>query len=401
MPAPRRIYVDHGATTPTDPRVVEAMLPFFSEKFGNASSVHQFGQEAREAVERSREIIASAVGASPQEIVFTSGATEADNFAVLGAAWAHESRGRHIITSPVEHHAVLEPCRVLESRGFRVTYLPVDRTGRVDPDDVRRAICDDTILISVMHANNEIGTLEPVGEIGRLARERGILMHTDATQSVGILPADVNALSVDLLSMSAHKRYGPKGVGALYMRKGSKVTRVQHGGAHERNRRAGTENVPAIVGFGTAVALALACMEDEADRLRRLRDRLSDGLARLAGAHLNGHPTERLPGTVSVSFEGTDSESILLALDFQGVAASSGSACTSGSLEPSHVLAAVGLPPEIAAGTVRLTLGRGNTDQDVDDLLAMIPDILHALRAASTGRPQRAPLHHPAQGGVR
>ncbi len=401
MSAHRRIYVDHGATTPTDPRVVEAMLPFFTEKFGNASSVHQFGQEAREAVDRSREIVASAIGASPQEIVFTSGATEADNFAVLGAAWANESRGRHIITSTVEHHAVLEPCRVLESRGCAVTYLPVDRTGRVDPDDVRRAIRDDTILISVMHANNEIGTLEPVAEIGPLARERGILMHTDATQSVGILPVNVDALSVDLLSMSAHKRYGPKGVGALYIRKGSKVARMQHGGSHERNRRAGTENVPAIVGFGTAVTIALAGMEEEADRLRRLRDRLSDGLARLDGAHVNGHPTERLSGTVNVSFEGTDSESILLALDFQGVAASSGSACTSGSLEPSHVLTAIGLPPEIAAGTVRLTLGRWNTDQDVDDLLAMVPEILRALRAASTGRPQHATAHHPAQGGVR
>lgn len=390
------MYMDHGATTPTDPRVVQAMLPFFSEKFGNASSVHQLGQEAREAVDRAREIVAPAIGASPQEIVFTSGATEADNFAVLGSAWAHESRGRHIITSGVEHHAVLEPCRALESRGFTVAYLPVDRTGRVDPDDVRRAIRDDTILISVMHANNEIGTLEPVAEIGRLARERGILMHTDATQSVGILPVNVDALSVDLLSMSAHKRYGPKGVGALYIRKGSKLARVQHGGAHERNRRGGTENVPAIVGFGTAVAIALACMEEEADRLRRLRDRLGDGLARLDGAHVNGHPTERLPGTVNVSFEGTDSESILLALDFQGVAASSGSACTSGSLEPSHVLTAIGLPPEIAAGTVRLTLGRGNTEHDVDDLLAMIPEILRPLRAASTGRPHHAVLHHPA-----
>jgi len=384
MSSHRRIYVDHGATTPTDPRVVEAMLPFFTEKFGNASSVHRFGQEAREAVDRSREIIASAIGASPQEVVFTSGATEADNFAVLGAAWANEGRGRHIITSAVEHHAVLEPCRFLESRGFAVTYLPVDPTGRVDPDDARRAIRDDTILISVMHANNEIGTLEPVAEIGRLARERGILMHTDATQSVGILPVNVDALSVDLLSMSAHKRYGPKGVGALYIRKGSRVARVQHGGAHERNRRAGTENVAGIVGFGAAVAIALETMADEASRLRRLRDRLGDGLARIDGARLNGHPTERLPGTVNVSFEAADSESILLALDLQGVAASSGSACTSGSLEPSHVLAAIGLPPELAAGTVRFTLGRGNTDQDVDDLLAMMPDILRALRAAYT-----------------
>ncbi len=385
MSADRRIYLDHGATTPTDPRVVEAMLPFFAEKFGNAGSVHAFGQEAREAVDRARALVATAVGASPQEIVFTSGATEADNFAILGAAWANESRGRHIITSAVEHHAVLEPCRFLESRGWEVSYLCVDGDGRVDPDDVRRAIRGDTTLISVMHANNEIGTLEPVAEVGRIARERGILMHSDATQSVGILPVNVDALSVDLLSMSAHKRYGPKGVGALYIRKGSKLARVQHGGSHERNRRAGTENVPAIVGFGTALAIALPGMDGEAARLRRLRDRLIDGLTSHPGARLNGHRSDRLPGNVNVSFEGTDSESILLALDLRGVAASSGSACTSGSLEPSHVLSAIGLPPEAAAGTVRLTLGRWNTDQEVDDLLAMVPEILRSLRGVRAG----------------
>lgn len=382
----RRIYVDYAATTPTDARVVEAMLPYFTGKFGNAGSIHAFGQEAREAVGRSREAIASAIGASPQEIVFTSGATEADNFAVLGAAWANESHGRHIITSSVEHHAVLEPCRFLEARGFEVTYLPVDHSGRVDPDDVRRAIRPDTILISIMSANNEIGTLEPVAEIGRIARERGVLMHTDATQSVGIMPVHVDALSVDLLSMSAHKRYGPKGVGALYVRKGSHLARIQSGGSQERNRRAGTENIPGIVGFGAALTLALEGMDEEAAQLRRLRDRLLDGLTRLDGAHLNGHRTDRLPGNVNISFEGTDSESLLLALDFQGVAASSGSACTSGSLEPSHVLLAIGLRPEIAAGTVRLTLGRWTTSQDVDDLLTVFPEILRTLRPASAGR---------------
>ncbi len=300
----RRIYVDYGATTPTDPRVVVAMVPYFTEKFGNAGSIHAFGQEAREAVDRAREIVASAIGGSPQEIVFTSGATEADNFAVLGAAWGNEARGRHLITSSIEHHAVLEPCRFLEGRGFEVTYLPVDRTGWVDPDDVRRAIRPDTILISVMSANNEIGTLEPVAEIGRIARDRGILMHTDATQSVGIMPVHVDALCVDLLSLSAHKRYGPKGVGALYVRKGSKLTRVQGGGSQERNRRAGTENVPGIVGFGAALALALEVMDEEASQLRRLRDRLIDELARLDGAHLNGHRTDRLPGNINLSFEG-------------------------------------------------------------------------------------------------
>jgi len=386
----RRIYVDYGATTPTDSRVVEAMVPYFTDKFGNAGSIHALGQEAREAVDRAREIVASAIGASPQEIVFTSGATEADNFAVLGAAWGNEARGRHLITSSIEHHAVLEPCLFLEGRGFEVTYLPVDRTGWVDPDDVRRAIRPDTILISVMSANNEIGTLEPVAEIGRIARDRGILMHTDATQSVGISPVHVDALSVDLLSLSAHKRYGPKGVGALYVRKGSKLTRVQGGGSQERNRRAGTENVPGIVGFGAALALALEVMDEEASQLRRLRDRLIDELARLDGAHLNGHRTDRLPGNINLSFEGADSESLLLALDFQGVAASSGSACTSGSLEPSHVLTAIGLRPEIAAGTVRLTLGRWTTSQDVDDMLTIFPEVLRSLRPALAGRARRA-----------
>ena len=388
MTAQRRIYMDHAATTPVDPRVVDAMLPFFTERFGNASSVHQFGQEAREAVERAREGVARAIGARPSEIVFTSGATEADNFAILGAAWANEDRGRHIITSAVEHHAVLEPCRFLESRGFEVTYLPVDPYGRVDPDDVRRAIRPDTILISVMHANNEIGTLQPVAEIARVGRERGILVHTDAAQSVGILPVHVDALGVDLLSLSAHKRYGPKGVGALYIRRGSRVARILHGGAHERNRRAGTENVPGIVGLGAALDLALQVMEDEAARLRRLGDRLRAGLAQIDGARLNGHPTERLPGLLSISFAGTDSESLLLALDLRGVAASSGSACTAGSLEPSHVLSAIGLPPEVAAGTLRFSLGRGTTEEEVDQVVALMPEIVAAVRRA--GRAPRA-----------
>lgn len=391
MSASSRIYLDHGATTPVDPRVVAVMRPFLAEKFGNASSVHQFGQEAREAVDRAREIIAGAIGAKSQEIVFTSGATEADNFAVLGAAWANEAHGRHIITSSVEHHAVLEPCRFLESRGFTLTILPVDRYGRVDPDDARRAIRDDTILISVMLANNEIGTLEPVAEVGRLARARGILMHTDATQAVGILPVRVDDLAVDLLSMSAHKRHGPKGAGALYVRKGARIARIQHGGAHERNRRAGTENVPAIAGFGEAIRLAVEAMPEEADRLRRLRDRMIAGLTRIDGAHLNGHPLERLPGNVNVSFAGADSESILMALDFRGVAASSGSACTSGSLEPSHVLSAIGLAPAIAAGTVRLTLGRWNSEAEVDAVLAMMPGILADLRGASRGKQKVTP----------
>lgn len=377
-----RVYADHGATTPTDPRVVDAMSPFFGEKFGNASSVHQWGQDAREAVDVAREQIAAAIGAAPAEIVFTSGATESDNFVVLGTAYANEAKGRHIVTSSIEHHAVLEPCRFLESRGWEVTYLPVDRHGLIDPDDVRRSIRDDTVLVSVMHANNEIGTIEPIAEIGRVANERGVLMHTDAAQTLGIVPVQVDELSVDLLSMSAHKRYGPKGTGALYIRKGSNVGRIQHGGAHERNRRGGTENVPAIVGFGKAVQIALESMSEEAPRLRLMRDGLVEALTRIDGAHPNGHPTERLPGNINFSFEEVDSESVLMALDFAGVAASSGSACTSGSLEPSHVLAAIGLPPEIAAGTIRLSLGRWNTLDDVAYLSRIVPEVVGRLRGS-------------------
>lgn len=375
-----RVYADHGATTPVDPRVVEVMLPYFSQHFGNAGSVHAWGQSAREAVDVAREEVARAIGCAPAEIVFTSGATEADNFALIGAALANEARGRHIVTSAVEHHAVLEPCRFLEPRGFEVSYLPVDRTGRIDPDDVRRALRADTILVSVMHANNEIGTIQPIAEVGELVRSRGVLMHTDAAQSGGILPVDVETLSVDLLSLSAHKRYGPKGVGALYVRKGSRLQRIQHGGAHERNRRAGTENVPAIVGFGEALRLARDLMPQEADRLRGYRDRLRRAFAEIHGAHLNGDLEDGLPGTVSVSFEGTDSESLLMALDFRGIAASSGSACTSGSLEPSHVLRATGLSPDVAKGTVRFSLGRGTTGEEVEYLAAVVPEIVETLR---------------------
>jgi len=375
-----RVYADHGATTPVDPRVVDAMLPYFSREFGNASSIHAWGQAARDAVDVAREHVARTIGCVPSEVVFTGGATEADNFAVIGAALANEERGRHVVASAVEHHAVLEPCRFLESRGFEVSYVPVDRAGRVDPDDVRRALRDDTSLVSVLHANNEIGTIQPIAEVGRTVRDRGILMHTDAAQSAGILSINVDALSVDLLSLSAHKRYGPKGVGALYVRKGARLQRMLHGGAHERNRRAGTENVPAIVGFGEAFRLAQDLMTGEADRLRGFRDRLRRSLVEIRGAHLNGDPVDGLPGTVSVSFEGTDSESLLMALDFRGIAASSGSACTSGSLEPSHVLQAIGLPPDVAKGTVRFSLGRGTTAAEVEYLVAVIPEVVEMLR---------------------
>lgn len=377
------IYLDYASTTPMDARVVDVMLPFLRDRFGNPASVHGFGQSARKAVDAAREVLARAVGArDPEEIVFTSGATEADNFAVIGTAYANEARGRHMIISGVEHHAVLEPARFLESRGYALTLLPVDGAGRVDPEAVREAIRPDTILVSVMHGNNEIGTLEPIAEIGRITRERGVIFHCDAAQSLGIVPIDVGALGVDLLSMSAHKRYGPKGIGALYIRKGTPLVRFLHGGSHERNRRAGTHNVPGIIGFAEAIRLALAVMDEEGARLRWLRDRFMRGLLALDGVRLNGHPTERLPGNVNVSFRGADSESLLLALDLQGVAASSGSACTSGSLEPSHVLSAIGLDPEVAAGTLRFSLGRWTTDEEIDRVLEILPPIVESVRSA-------------------
>ncbi len=378
-----RVYLDHAATTPVDPRVVSAMLPYYTEKAGNASSMHGFGQEARTAVEQARREVASLIGARPGEIVFTSGATEADNLAVLGVAYATEGRGRHIITSAIEHHAVLEACRFLETRGYAVTYVPVDGRGIVDPDEVRTALRPDTVLISIMAANNEIGTLQPIAEIGRLARERRIPFHSDATQMVGTLPVQVDEVSVDLLSMSAHKRYGPKGVGALYVRTGTPLHAVQRGGSHERGRRGGTENVPGIVGFGAALRIAGEVMEDEGGRLAVLRDRIiREGLT-LSGASLNGDPDRRLPNNVNLSFEGTDSQSLVIGLDLHGVAVSSGSACTSGSLEPSHVLAALGLAPTRAAAAVRLTLGRGTSEADVSYALDALRDVVTRLRRAA------------------
>lgn len=374
--------MDYAATTPTDPRVLEAMRPYFTEVFGNASSVHSFGQEARAAVDRARRTLAEALGCQPSEVVLTSGATEADNWAVVGVALAHEAKGRHLVVSSVEHRAVLEPARWLASRGWEVTFLPVDRHGRVDPDDVRRALRDDTVLVSVMHANNEVGTVQPVAEVARVARERGVLVHTDATQTLGALPVRVDELGVDLLSASAHKRYGPKGVGLLYVRRGVRVEPLLRGGSHERGRRAGTENVPAIVGFGKAVELALADREAEQARVRALRDRLVCGLLELEGAVLTGHPSERLANNAHLCFEDVESESLLLALDLRGVAASSGSACTAGSLEPSHVLRAMGVPRELAAGALRLTLGRWTTQAEVDAAVELVREAVAELRRA-------------------
>ncbi|MDR7482572.1 MAG: aminotransferase class V-fold PLP-dependent enzyme [Armatimonadota bacterium] len=387
MHPPARGYLDYAATTPTDPRVVAAMQPYFSQRFGNAGSVHQFGQAARAAVDEARAAVARLIGARPGEIVFTSGATEANNAAILGAVWASPRGAAHVITAATEHHAVLEPCRWLAERGVAVTILPVDGHGLVDPADVRRALRPETVLISIMHGNNEIGTLGPVAEVAAIAREAGVLCHTDATQSAGIVPIDVRALGIDLLSLSAHKRYGPKGIGALYIRSGVTLTPLLHGGSQERGRRGGTENTPAIVGFGVAATLAQAEMAQEAARIGALRDRLAAGLAALPGARLNGHPTRRLPGIVNVSFADADSESLLLALDLEGIAASSGSACTSGSLEPSHVIAALGVPEAYAAGTLRFSLGRWSTEADVDAVLEILPRVLASVRAvAARGR---------------
>jgi len=378
-----RVYLDHAATTSVDPRVLHAMLPFFTERAGNASSVHGFGQDARAAVDQARAQVATTIGARPSEIVFTSGATESDNLAVFGVALAAEGRGRHIVTTAIEHHAVLEACHLLEQRGWTVTYVPVDEQGIVDPDDVRRSLRPDTVLVSVMAANNEIGTLQPVAEIGRFTRERNIPFHTDATQLVGAAPVGVDDLQVDLLSMSAHKRYGPKGVGALFVRTGTPVVPVQRGGSHERGRRGGTENVPGIVGLGAALRIAIEVMEGEHSRLTALRDRLIREALEMPGAHLNGDPVRRLSNNVNLSFDQTDSQSLVLGLDLHGVASSSGSACTSGSMEPSHVLVALGLPQERASAAVRLTLGRGTTDSEITYAIGALRDVVARIGRAA------------------
>ncbi len=381
----RRIYLDHAATTPVDPRVVEAMLPYFTEKFGNPSSIHWYGRETRAALDQARAEVARLLGAAePSEIIFTGGGSESDNMAVKGAAHALRDKGRHLITSAVEHHAIYDAMGYLEREGYRVTYLPVDADGLVDPDDLRAAIADDTILVSIMHANNEVGTIEPIEELAAVAHERGVLFHTDAVQTVGALPVNVRAMGVDMLSLSAHKFYGPKGVGALYVRRGIKLTQLIHGGGQERNRRAGTENVAEIVGLAAALRLAVEELPARAAELTALRDRLIEGvLAGVKHVRLNGHRTKRLPGNANFSFEFVEGESLLLNLDLAGVAASSGSACTSGSLEPSHVLLGMGLCHEIAHGSLRLTLGRDNTADDVDYVLSVLPGIVGKLRAMS------------------
>ena len=380
----RMIYLDNAATTKTAPEVVEAMLPYFTELYGNPSSVYQFAQKSKEAVAASRETIAGALGAKPEEIYFTAGGTEADNWAIKAAAEAYRAKGNHIITSKIEHHAVLHTCQWLEKQGFEVTYLDVDETGIVKLDQLERAIRPETILISVMFANNEIGTIQPVKEIGQIARRHGVLFHTDAVQAFGQLPIQVDEMNIDMLSSSGHKLNGPKGIGFLYIRKGVKIRSFVHGGAQDRKRRAGTENVPGIVGYAAAVERAVRTMEQRTARERELRDYLiSRVLAEVPYTRLNGHRTKRLPNNANFSFQFVEGESLLIMLDMEGICGSSGSACTSGSLDPSHVLLAIGLPHEIAHGSLRLTLSEETTKEELDYVAEAIKKIVERLRGMS------------------
>ncbi len=378
------VYFDHSATTSTDPAVAALMLEYMTEKFGNPSSVHSFGREARKAVEKAREQVADLIGAAAGEIYFTSGGTEADNMVLKGVAFANRKKGNHIITSAIEHHAILHTCEYLEKQGFTVTYLPVDKYGMVNPRDVAAAITDQTILCSIMYANNEVGTIQPIGEIGRLTREKGIYFHTDAVQVVGNYPVDVQACNIDLLSMSGHKFHGPKGIGALYIRRGTKLQSTQQGGGQERKLRAGTENVPGIVGLGKACAIAKEGMAQKVTHLTGLRDKIIREIqTNIPEVKLNGHPTQRMPGNVNFSFSRLEGEALLLHLDRRGIAVSSGSACTSGSVDPSHVLSAMGLTRELASGALRISLGRGNTEQEVTYFLEILPAIVANLREMS------------------
>jgi cysteine desulfurase len=380
-----RIYLDHNATTPPDPLVIEAVLRCLREVWGNASSIHHYGQQAKAAMDDARGEVASLVGGEPSEIVFTSGGTESDNAAIRGAAEALESSGRrHLISTAIEHEAVLNTLKALSRRGWRVTLLPVDTSGLVDPGRLRDALTDDTALVSVMHANNEIGTLQPIAELAHLARARGALFHTDAVQSAGKIPVDVKAMGIDLLSLSAHKFYGPKGAGALWVRRGLRLLPFITGGRQERSRRAGTENVAAIAGLGAACALARRKMADESTRLASLRDRLEAGLlAAIPGSERNGAASPRVPNTTNISFDRVESEALLIGLDLEGVAVSSGSACSSGTLEPSHVLKAMGYPHARTLASIRFSLGSSNTAADVDRVIEVMPPLVQKLRDLS------------------
>lgn len=379
-----KIYLDNAATTRTAEEVVESMIPYFTENYGNPSSIYELGQRSKEAITTAREQIAGVIGAKTEEIYFTAGGSEADNWALKAACEAYEGKGRHIITTKIEHHAILHTCEYLEKKGVEVTYLNVDENGLVDLDELQKAIRPDTILISIMFANNEIGTIEPIKEIGMIAKEHGILFHTDAVQAFGQLPIDVDDMHIDMLSSSAHKINGPKGIGFLYIRKGVKIRSFVHGGAQERKRRAGTENVPAIVGYGVAAKRAAETMEERTAKERQLRDYFIERVEKeIPYVKLNGHPTKRLPNNINFSFRFVEGESLLIMLDMKGIAGSSGSACTSGSLDPSHVLLAIGLPHEIAHGSLRLSLGEDTTKEDLDYTLEQIKEIIQRLRDLS------------------
>lgn len=380
----RKVYLDHSATTPVHPEVLEAMLPYYKEKFGNPSSIHEYGRVAKTALEEAREKVAKLFNCSPYEIYFTSGGTESDNLAIKGVAFANKKKGKHIITSSVEHHAVLESCKFLKKEGYEITYLPVDQYGFVDPDDLRKNIKDDTILVSIMHVNNETGTIQPIEELVRIAKEKGVYFHTDAVQSAGKIPIDVGKLPVDLASISGHKIYGPKGVGAIYIRKGTRIIPLSHGGHHERSRRAGTENIPGIVGLGKATEMVLKDMDKHNKHLKNLTETFFKKLKEtVKDIQLNGHPEKRIPSTLNISFKGVEGESIILSLDMKGVAVASGSACTSGSLEPSHVLSAMRIEPAVAQSSIRFSFGRENTIDDVDYTLSVLPEIIERLRSMS------------------
>ena len=377
------IYLDNAATTKTAPEVVEAMLPYFTECYGNASSIYSIGTKSKEAITKSRETIAATLGAKPEEIYFTAGGSESDNWALKATAEAYESKGKHIITSKFEHHAILHTCEALEKEGFEVTYLDVYENGIVHPEDVENAIREDTAIVSIMYANNEIGTIQPISEIGAICRKHGVLFHTDAVQAAGYVKIDVQKENIDLLSMTAHKLHGPKGCGLLYIRKGVRIENLICGGAQERNKRAGTENVAGIVGLDAALQLAVDGMDERNAKLEKMRDRLIDGLLKIERSRINGDRVHRLPGNVNMCFEGIEGESLLLRLDLKGVSASSGSACTSGSLDPSHVLLAIGLPHEIAHGSMRLSFSDDNTEEDIDYILEIVPEIVSYLRSMS------------------
>ncbi len=380
----RTVYLDHAATTYVKPEVFEAMKPYFSEHFGNASSIYSLGRDSKKAVEESREKVAKAIGAEPKEVYFTGSGSEADNWALKGIAAAYKKKGNHIITSAIEHPAIMSSCKYLEGEGFEITYVPVDSDGLVSPEQIRNAIKENTILISIMFANNEIGTIQPIKEIGAIAKEKGVLFHTDAVQAVGNVNIDVKDLNVDLLSLSGHKFYGPKGIGALYIKKGVKISSFIHGGQQERGKRASTENVPGIIGLGRAIELATQNLDEYNKKLIELREKTIEGLfAKVPYIRLNGHRHNRLPGNVNISFEFIEGESLLLMLDMKGIYGSSGSACSSGSLDPSHVLLAIGLPHEIAHGSLRLTFGDENTQEDVDYILEVIPQMVSKLRDMS------------------